>query len=51
MKHTLIAVMAVLAFAYVALSGWLTVEIIAPTAAEVAAPGFDLEAKLAGIEP
>lgn len=48
---TIAAVIAVLACAYVALSGWLTVEIIAPTAAEVMAADFDLERKLAGVMP
>ena len=35
----------------IVLSSLLTVEAIAPTAAEVSAPGFDLEAKLAGATP
>ena len=47
----IIAAMAVLAGLYAVLANWLTVEIIAPTAAEVSAPGFDLEAKLAEVMP
>ena len=39
------------AVATIVLSSLLTVEAIAPTAAEVSAPGFDLEAKLAEVEP
>lgn len=35
----------------IVLSSLLTVEAMAPTAAEVSAPGFDLEAKLAEVEP
>lgn len=32
-------------------STWVYIEDVAPTAAEVTAPGFDLEAKYAGVEP
>ena len=39
------------AVATIVLSSLLTVEAIAPTAAEVSAPGFDLEAKLAEVQP
>ena len=39
------------AVATIVLSSLLTVEAMAPTAAEVSAPGFDLEAKLAGATP
>ena len=35
----------------IVLSSLLTVEAMAPTAAEVLAPGFDLEAKIAEVEP
>ena len=35
----------------IVLSSLLTIEAMAPTAAEVSAPGFDLEAKLAEVEP
>ena len=33
------------------ISTWVYIEDVAPTATEVSAPGFDLEAKVAGIEP
>lgn len=39
------------AVATIVLSSLLTVEAIAPTAAEVSAPGFDLEAKLSEVAP
>ena len=32
-------------------STWVYIEDVAPTAAEVIAPGFDLEANLAGVMP
>ena len=32
-------------------STWIYIEDAAPTAAEVSAPGFDLEAKIAEVEP
>ena len=32
-------------------STWVYIEDVAPTAAEVSAPGFDLEAKVAEVEP
>lgn len=35
----------------IVLSSLLTIEALAPTAAEVSAPGFDLEAKLAEVQP
>lgn len=34
-----------------AISTWVYIEDVAPTAAEVMAPGFDLEAKLAEVQP
>ena len=32
-------------------STWVYIEDVAPTAAEVSAPGFDLEAKVAEVQP
>lgn len=41
----------VVIIAWAAQSAWLDARTIAPTAAEVMSPGFDLEAKIAEVEP